>query len=196
MYKKTLIQILLIFIIFLVIFSFFKFYFFNKKEIVELDTNKISQQKNIIEENKSNFIKNLKYISSDELGNKYEIKAEKGDINLEDADIINMENVIAIIDMLNSSPIIIKSNYATYNNVNYDTYFKGSVIIDYETHNISSQKLDLVFKNNKAYIYEDVIYKNINTNLNADRIEIDLITKNSKIFMNNDYKKVQLSVNK
>ena len=31
-----------------------------------------------------------------------------------------------------------------------------------------------------------IIYKNLNTKLLADKMEIDLITKNSKIFMNNN----------
>ena len=41
-----------------------------------------------------------------------------------------------------------------------------------------------------------VIYKNINTVLNADRLEIDLITKNSRIFMEDKYEKIKVLVEK
>ena len=37
-----------------------------------------------------------------------------------------------------------------------------------------------------------VVYKNLDTKLIADRIVIDLITKNSKIFMENDNKKIKI----
>jgi hypothetical protein len=40
-------------------------------------------------------------------------------------------------------------------------------------------------------VYKDVIYKSPNYELFADKIEIDLITKNSKIFTNGD-KKVKI----
>ena len=54
--------------------------------------------------------------------------------------------------------------------------------------------MDLLFQNNKATIYDDVIYTNINNILTADRLEIDLITKNSKIFMDDKNEKIQLQI--
>ena len=53
-------------------------------------------------------------------------------------------------------------------------------------------RLDLLFNNNQAILYEDIIYKNLETVLLADRLEIDLITKNSKISMNDTNKKIQI----
>ena len=43
-----------------------------------------------------------------------------------------------------------------------------------------------------ATITNNVIYKNLNTKMFADKIEINLITKNSKIFMNSGSKKVKI----
>ena len=42
---------------------------------------------------------------------------------------------------------------------------------------ILSNNLDLDFGKNLAFIYDNVIFKNLNTKLLADKIEIDLITK-------------------
>ena len=41
-------------------------------------------------------------------------------------------------------------------------------------------------------MYNDIIYNKPGTKLTADRLEIDLITKNSKIFMDNTSEKVQI----
>ena len=41
-------------------------------------------------------------------------------------------------------------------------------------------------------IKKKIIYKNLNTELRADRIEIDLVTKNSKILMDKKTKKVKV----
>ena len=41
-------------------------------------------------------------------------------------------------------------------------------------------------------MYNDIIYKKQNTMLTADRLEIDLITKNSKIFMDNKSEKIKI----
>ena len=43
-------------------------------------------------------------------------------------------------------------------------------------------------------MFNEIIYTNINTVLNADRLEIDLITKNSKIFMDNKNEKIKILI--
>ena len=65
-------------------------------------------------------------------------------------------------------------------------------MVTYNDHFISSDKLDLIFEKNLATISNNIIYKNLNTKLQADKVEIDLITKNSKIFMNDKTKKIKI----
>ena len=103
-----------------------------------------------------------------------------------------MTNVVATINMKNSKPITISSDTAIFNNVNYDTNFSKNVFVTYEEHIITSDNLDLIFEKNLATISKNIIYKNLNTVLEADKVEIDLITKNSKIFMNDKSKKVKI----
>ena len=43
-----------------------------------------------------------------------------------------------------------------------------------------------------ASMYNNIIYKKPGTQLNADRLEIDLITKNTKIFMDDESKKIKI----
>ena len=79
------------------------------------------------------------------------------------------------------------------NSKNYETNFKEDVLLTYQTHRITSQNLDLSFENNLATIYNKIVYDHNNTKLSADILKIDLITKNSKIFMDNEYKKIKVT---
>ena len=191
---KILIQLLLFIIL---ASSAATYYYFYKNNKTNANVNKINNNNEIsIKKNSSNLIKNISYASTDNLGNEFIIKSETGEINIDSPDMVYMTNVEAIINLINSDPIIIKSNYAKYNKINYETNFKENVLLTYQTHKITSQNLDLSFENNLATIYNKIVYDNNNVKISADILEIDLITKNSKIFMNNEYKKIKITTNK
>ena len=189
---KILIQLLLFIILVSTAATFY--YFYNNK--TNANVNKINNNKISINKNFSNLIKNISYASTDNLGNKFIIKSKTGEINIVNPDIVYMTNVEAIINLINSDPIIIKSYYAKYNKANYETNFKEDILLTYQTHRITSQNLDLSFENNLATIYNKIVYDNNNVKLSADILKIDLITKNSKIFMDNEYKKIKITTNK
>ena len=189
---KILIQLLLFIILVSTAATFY--YFYNNK--TNANVNKINNNKISINKNFSNLIKNISYASTDNLGNKFIIKSETGEISIDNPSIVYMTNVEAIINLINSDPIIIKANHAKYNKINYETNFKEDVLLTYQAHRITSQNLDLSFENNLATIYNKIVYDNNNVKISADILEIDLITKNSKIFMNNEYKKIKITTNK
>ena len=190
---KILIQLLLFIILASTAATYYYFYKNNK---TNANVNKINNNKISINKNFSNLIKNISYASTDNLGNKFIIKSETGEISIDNPKFVYMTNVEAIINLINSDPIIIKSNHAKYNKTNYETNFKENVLLTYQTHKITSQNLDLSFENNLATIYNKIVYDNNNAKLSADILEIDLITKNSKIFMDNEYKKIKITTNK
>jgi hypothetical protein len=190
---KILIQLLLFIILASTAATYYYFYKNNK---TNANVNKINNNGISIDKNSSNLIKNISYTSTDNLGNKFIIKSETGEINIDSPDMVYMTNVEAIINLINSDPIIIKSNYAKYNKINYEANFKEDVLLTYQAHRITSQNLDLSFENNLATIYNKIVYDNNNVKISADILEIDLITKNSKIFMNNEYKKIKITTNK
>ena len=147
------------------------YYFYNKKN--NANVNKINNNKISINKNFSNLIKNISYASMDNLGNKFSIKSEMGEINIDNPVIVNMTNVEAIINLINSDPIIIKANHAKYNKINYETDFEEDVLLTHQTHRITSQNLDLSFENNLATIYNKIVYDNNTVKLSADILEID-----------------------
>ena len=137
-------------------------------------------------------IEDLKYLSTDKKGNKYEIEAKKGNIDKNNPDIIYLENVRAIILLQNSDLISIKSNFAKYNIKNFDTLFNDSILVNYGEHVLRSGFLDLSFENNLVSLYDNVRYISGISSLKADKAEIDMLSKKTKIFMEDSSKKVQI----
>ena len=188
MYKKIIFQIILFLILLFIIFFFYYKYFYSKKEIISLT----NQNQNIkIIESRNNLINNLEDLSTDKNGNKYLITAKYGEISSTDDGIILMTNVIAQIDLFENETINLNSDFAKYNTLNLNTNFNKNVILKYKGHKINSENMDLSFEENFVWVYNNVVYKSTTNQIFADRLEIDLITKDSKIFMN-DNKKIKI----
>ena len=189
MNKKILVQFFL-FSLFIFLSVFFYYEYFKKNS----QTLKINKTEKILPttKNESNLIKGLRYFSVDDNGNKYEIRSEYGEMGLDNPDVILMTNVVAKIDIYNSDPIIITSTFAKYNIKNYDTNFEKNVFVKHVDNKLNGENLDLSFQNNLLLMYNDIIYQNSDTKLLADKLEIDLITKDSKIIMNDKKSKIKI----
>ena len=188
MIKKIYIQSLLI--LSLLIISLFLFFKYFKKSSFESNINTNLEQTTATSES---LIQDLKYQSIDKKGNKYEILAKKGNIDKDNPDIIYLESVKAIILLQNSDLISIRSNFAKYNIKNFDTLFNDSILVNYGEHVLKSGFLDLSFENNIVSLYENVIYLSGISSLKADKAEIDILNKKTKIFMEDSNKKVQIN---
>ena len=187
MQKKIIIQVFLFLLIITISVIFFKFYFKPTNLTKEYDS-KINNS----DSNQNNLMSNIKYVAADKIGNEYIVQSKLAEFDPNQPNLIIMEDVTGVIQFTNSSPILISSDKAIYNKLNHDTKFFWNVLAAYDDHKISSQNLELFFDRNLASISKKIIYKNLNTELRADRIEIDLVTKNSKILMNKKTKKVKV----
>ena len=188
MTKKIYIQLSLISVLLIISIYIFLKYF--KKS--NLENNLIVNKEQIINPSES-LIVDLKYLSTDKDGNEYKIEAEKGNIDKNNPDIIYLENVNAIISLKESDYVLIKSKFAKYNTKNYDTLFNDSVSIDYGEHLLRSNFLDLSFKNSLVSMYDNVRYRSGISSLNADKAEIDILNKKTKIFMESPNNKVVIN---
>ena len=191
MNRKVLIQISLFLVVLVACFIFYRL-FFKNPEIKLNDIKEDKQGNKILLKQETNQIKDIVYNSNYSNDNKYTIKAEFGQFNKEDPDLMLLTNVKGTI-ILNIFDIIkISSDKASYNSENYNTNFYKNVLIIFEDHRINSDNFDLSFDKKISTIYNNVIYKNLNTTLRADKIDIDLITKDSKIYMMDKSKKVKI----
>jgi len=138
----------------------------------------------------STYIDNIDYISTDLRGNKYQITAKQAEIKDKNSDVMFLRDVIAFIYIKNKDMVKITSNFGKYNSKNYDTIFSENVIVVYPGHKITGEYLDFSFLTNFGIFTTNVIYTGEKTNLFADKIEMNLTTKDTKIFMNDTGKKV------
>ena len=86
--------------------------------------------------------------------------------------------------------IEISSNFGKYNIKNYDTIFSKNVIITYLNNKISGDYLDFSLDKNLMIISRNVLMRNEKSSLKADVIEVNIDTKEIKIFMYEENKKV------
>ena len=164
---------------------FFKY--FNKNDKKDVSLKKIEE--NIYS---SNIIKGVKYSSIDLNGNEYIITASTGEIDFKNTDIIFLKDVKAIIILKDNDKITITSNFGKYNITNFDTIFSKNVVVNYLQNKINGEYLDSSFDRNSLIISKNVVYKNEKNILKADVVEVDINTKDTKIFMYEKEKKVNI----
>lgn len=188
---KKVIQILIILLIILISYLVLNIYFFDKKDISDLDLN----ENLVIEEDNLNFdnvMENLEYKSSDKSGNNYIIKAKKGKVNFEKENLLILEDVYGEIKLVGKSTIYIYSNFAQYNRNNFDTRFYQNVLVNYEDKRFNCDNLDLFFKDNFGSMYNNIVFVDEDTQINADQVNINLLNGDINIKMFQEEKKIKI----
>ena len=178
-------MVLIIFIISL--WFYLKYFTKNFEDIKEVRVvEKNDENENIT----STYIDDINYVSIDAKGNKYQITAKQAEIKVENSDVMFLTGVIAFVFIKDKDTVKITSNFGKYNSKNYDTIFSKNVIVIYPGHKITGEYLDFSFLTNLGIFTKNVIYTGEKTNLFADKIEMNLTTKDTKIFMNDIGEKV------
>ena len=181
MNKKTGLQVVMILVIIIISIWFYLKYFTKNFEDVKEATlvEKVDENQN----STSTYINDINYVSTDVRGNKYQITAKLAEIKIENSDIMFLTDVIAFVYIKDKDTIKITSNFGKYNSKNYDTIFYENVIVVYPGHKVTGENLDFSFLTNLGIFTTNVIYTGEKTNLFADKIEMNLTTKDTKIFM-------------
>jgi len=188
MNKKTGLQVIMVLVIFIITLWFYLEYFTKNFEDVKEAAviEKIDENQN----STSTYINDINYVSTDAKGIKYQITAKKAEIKVENSDEMLLRDVEAFIFIKDSDTFKITSNFSKYNSKNYDTIFSENVIVTYPGHKITGEYLYFSFLSNLGTFTTNVVYAGEKTNLFADKIEMNLATKDTKIFMNDTGKKV------
>ena len=183
--KKKNVIILIIFFILIIVFLYFKF--LKKEKVTEIEILN-SEESNY----SSNIIEDVYYSSKDSKGNEYIIRASQGEIDFSQNEVLYLTDVKALIKLTSSNDIEITSSYGKYNSNNFDTIFSKNVIINYLDNRITGEYLDFSIQRNSMVISRDVIYTNLENILKADVMEINIDTKDTKIFMHKNNEKVNI----
>ena len=174
-------------IVFIVIGYYIYSNFFKEKDNINISSS-LLEEKSF----SSNTIKDVSYLSKDSKGNEYIINASTGEIDINDPDIIYLTDVRAEINLKNSNRVVITSAYGKYNTKNFDTIFSENVIINYLTNKITGGYLDFSLERNLMVISKNIIYTNPDNILMADVLEMNIQTKDTKIFMYEEKNKVKI----
>ena len=198
MKSKTTIQItLIIFALIISSYVYLKFFSVNiLKNDVEINE-KITQNSEDSENQNElktaeSIIDNLEYKSQDAIGNRYLIKSKKAESSTDNQFTLKLIDVDATIFLVGKPPIIINSNYAIHNKQTFNTEFFGNVKILHEDIDVKSDNLDLLYDINLVSLYNiKEAYFN-NTELIADKINFDMLTRDISINMNEDKDKIAI----
>ena len=187
---KKILQIFLLLILIVITLIFYNKYF-SSQDVPQLKVSSNKENNDNINY-KSNLIKNLSYNLDLQDKSKYVIFAEESELLYEsDVELVKMINVTAKFIDKDNNELIINADKALFNSVSYNTNFNDNVIVKYKDDRIFSENLDLDFTENMVTIYNDVVYEGVQGLLKTDNVKINLITKNTEIFMNNLTKKVK-----
>ncbi len=194
MNKKKIVKLLIIFLSIITLSILIYNKFFKKTHTLETVLN---EPKNVINETEdiiynSNIIKDVKYTSIDAEGNKYTITAKEGEIDYTRPNMLYLTGVKGLIELKSTEIITITSNYGKYNSNNFDTIFSKNVIINYLDNKIIGEYLDFSLEKNLLMISRKVVYTNLENVLKADALEMNIKTKDTKIFMYETDKRVNI----
>ena len=181
-------------------FSFVVFFYFksnNNEDLIKkrqqtelIEKENIEKVDEIIES--SNIIEDVSYSAKDTKGNEYFLKASEGTIDQNESNFIFLKSVNAIVNLKDYKMIEISSDFGKYNVKNYDTIFSKNVLIKYLDNNITGDYLDFSWDKNFMIISRDVVLENNESALQADVIEVNIKTRDIKIFMYEENKKINI----
>ena len=200
--RKSYIQLVLVIVCILSTYFVYEKFFKNKSFVQDENEINLKSQNMLISESDEkiksvekeiNLISNLKYKSFDAMGNEYLINSKSAELSSKDDELIKLIDVSAKIILKKRSPILIESDYALHNKNVFDTKFFGNVNVTHEDLKIFSENLDLMYNSNFVSLYNIKEIYNNNIQLNADRIEFDILTKNVSINMNKNTDKVNIT---
>ena len=184
--KKNLKIFLILLFVFFLIYLFYSF--FNKK--TDVIHTEFKEPDNL--QSNSNIIKNVNFVTKDKDGNEYIISAVQGEIDYSNTSTLYLTELKALINLKDADKITINSDYGKYNTDNYDTIFSKNVIIKYQDNIVTGEYLDFSLEKNTMIISREVVFTNTKNILKADVIEINIKTKDAKIFMYEENKKVNI----
>ena len=194
MRAKIAIQLLLILTVLLITFLIVKYNYKSANTVTNKNLTKLSKNQN----SSQNLIRNIKYTSNNANGNFYEIKADTGMSKIDNPDVMYLTNVTGIIVLKNAEKVNLKSDFANFNSNTFETTFFENVIVNRAEETVLGDSLYFVLNDSKngyknlIKVKDNVVILKPGYNLKADILEIDLVTKNSKIFMHESDKKVKI----
>jgi hypothetical protein len=202
--KKSLIQICLVVLLFIVTLLIFNHFYISNNSLENSQSKKVTNLKKDTEQViDKNIIENVQYSLNNNKGDVYQVLADFGEINLDNPNLMFLTNVNASLILANKTNIILTSDFANFNTKTFETTFIKNIKVERDDETITGDELYLVLENEKnntenasfsdenlIRISNNILYKKPGYSLKADILEMDLISKDIKIFMLDKQNKV------
>ena len=202
--KKSLKFFLIALLLTLILLIFFKYS--NKDQSIKLNSEFKSSEDDTYSSNitnseiksseedtvSSNIISEVSFGSKDARGNIYSVSAKEGEVDFSDNKTIYLKKIEASVKLIDSTSIMITSDFGKYNTENFNTIFSKNVIINYLDNKITAEYVDYSMKDNLMSISKNVVYSNSESTMTADVLEMNVSTKDVKVYMREDQKKIKI----
>ena len=123
-----------------------------------------------------NLTKEIEYITSTKNGDIIKIFAKSGKTNLKNNNILELEDVNGTISSNKKSNVYISSKFAEYNFSEQNSKFYVDVEIKYINRVIICDNFDLKINDNIAVAYNNVIIKDNNSLMKAEKVTMNILT--------------------
>jgi LPS export ABC transporter protein LptC len=192
--KKKLLLIQISIFIFACSLIFFSYYNQNSQILPEVNkSNSSIEKKKLLTEKESNTFENVEYNGIDLNGNRYLIKSENADFDVDKPELINMKVMQSIFYFKDGTTLYVTGDYGTYNNKTNDMTFRDNIVALYLDNKLYADNLDYFNTKSLLIVYGNVQSESPEGNIEADNLKVDLSTKTLNLSMfNNNGVKVKL----
>ena len=192
--KKKLLLIQISIFIFACSLIFFSYYNQNSQILLEVNkSNSSIEKKKLLTEKESNTFENIEYNGIDLNGNRYLIKSENADFDVDKPELINMKVMQSIFYFKDGTTLYVTGDYGTYNNKTNDMTFRDNIVALYLDNKLYADNLDYFNTKSLLIVYGNVQSESPEGNIEADNLKVDLSTKTLNLSMfNNNGVKVKL----
>ncbi len=182
--------------IFIISISLLFFTYYEKDKSIPLNTSQSEQIESTNENaSKSNTFEDIEYKGVDFNGNRYSIKSEQAEFELDTPELINMKVMKATFYFKDGTILNVSGDYGVYNNKTNDMIFKENIEAIYENNYLYADNLDYLNSKSLLSIYGNVRTESIQGSIIADNLKFDLSSQTLDVTMFSD-KQVNVELKK
>lgn len=178
--KLKILQFFLLILGFSVIFFSYYFDKNSKKENILVDR-KTFKNKEINKNSEGNVFYNIEYSGLDLTGNRFVLKSKEALSNNNQPELVNLKGVNAIFYLKNNTILNVSSDFGKYNNKTLDIIFKGNVKAFYENSKLFADQANFSNSQNSLTIRDNVRLVDEKGTIIADKLSLDIESKNLNI---------------
>ena len=142
-----------------------------------------------------NIFNDVEYWGRDGVGNRYVVRSEIADFDIDKPELINMKIMEAVFYFKDGTILKVRGDYGTYNNKTNDMKFRENIKAGYQENNLFADNLDFLNSKSLVNVYGNVRTDNNQGSMSADKLRFDLSSRVLDISMF-DEDKVNLKLKK